>query len=198
MLYHSIPVSRPFDVVTRQVLELGEAWLEDAARTATRRGAACGETSPQGANTTVEAHVRVGWPCWGDGVCRLPIEWEVTGNPPWALRGELEVCHVSSEEARLGLKMVVAPALVSKAERSSLQRTVEVAALSFLLRLFWALEALSRYDLPEPGAGRTDDHGRDATGLSSHGTGEVPVAPGRRRRDAGGSGMNSTVARRPR
>jgi hypothetical protein len=85
MPYHTIQVSRLFEVLTQQVLELDEAWLEDAVRTAIGPGAACGGSPPQAAaDPTVRVHVRVGWPCWGRGVFTLPMEWEVRGNvAPW-------------------------------------------------------------------------------------------------------------------
>ena len=156
MPYHTIQVSRPFDVATQQVLELDEAWLEDAVRTATGPGAACGGTRLPGPDPTLGVPVRVGWPCWGRGVFTLPMEWEVTGSlSSWALSGELEVRQVSAGETRIGVKMVAASEPVPRdhPEQSRVEENAEVATRSFLRRVFWTLEALNRYDLLDPGAG---------------------------------------------
>jgi len=53
MPYHTIQVSRLFDVVTQQVLELDEAWLEDTVRTAIGSGAGCGGTRLPGADPSL-------------------------------------------------------------------------------------------------------------------------------------------------
>jgi hypothetical protein len=216
MPYHTIQVSRPFDVVVHRVLELDETWLEEAVRTATGPGAAGRGTPPRAEPTGVQ--VRVEWPCWERGAFTLPMEWEVTGTvAPWALSGELEVCQVSPGETRIGLKMAAAePVAPQDPEQSRAEETQ---------RVFWTLEALSRYDLldaaaprmppaednergqgcprafaaNDPGAGGTTPApSGHASGLASQRSEERPVVAGQRRRGAPASGRNSMVVRRTR
>jgi hypothetical protein len=168
-------------------------------------------------------YVRVGWPCWGPGVFTLPMEWEVTGSvPSWALSGELEVYQVSRGETRLGVTMVAAsePLPPEDPDQSRVEELVEVTARSFLRRVFWTLEALSRYDLLDPGAGGMTPAGRNERGggldrafaaegpeaggntavgaasgdVASHRTEGPPLVPSHRR-GFRGSGRNSMVVR---
>ena len=147
---HTIQVSRPFEVVARQVLELNEAWLADAVRTA---GVAACRGTPPGDEGTAGFQVRVGWPCRRWGLLRLPMEWEVTGvMAPRALSGELEVRQVSADETRIGVKMALSkePAVPQGSEPVRVVETAELVTRLFLQRVFWTLEALSRSDLIDP------------------------------------------------
>jgi hypothetical protein len=85
------------------------------------------------------------------------MEWEVMGNvAPWALRGELEVCQVGPGETRIGVKMAVAPKLGAAEDwkQAGADESAEIAAQSFLQRVFWTLEALSRFDQLDPPGGK--------------------------------------------
>lgn len=80
MLSHTIEVSRPFEIVIQQVLELGEAWVEGAVRMSIGAGAAGVESPPWGRPLPV-IRVRMGWPRREGAVFKLPMEWELTGRP---------------------------------------------------------------------------------------------------------------------
>lgn len=172
MPYHVIQVARPFDVVAQQVLELDEAWLEDAVRIATKPVVAGGSTRAPGTDPTLGVRVRVGWPCRRWGVVRLPMEWELTRNvPAWALRGELEVRQVSPDETRMAVTMTATERVSpGQTEQSGVEEAAEIVTRSFLQRLFWTLEALSRYDLLDQGGGRMARGGRGGDSTVSRST----------------------------
>ena len=141
---HTIQISRPFEVVARQVLDLDEAWLAEAVRSA---AGAASRGTPPGDERTADFHVRVGRPCRKRGRLRLPMEWEVTGIvAPRVLSGELEVCQVSAGETRIGVKMTLStePAVPQDSEPVRVAETAELVTRLFLQRVFWTLEALSR------------------------------------------------------
>lgn len=146
MSYHAIQICQPSAVVVQQVLELGEAWLEDAVRTATSAGW-CG--GPAHSEFTSQVHVRVGLPCGTQQLFQLPMEWELVGTVGSPLRGELNVVHIGPAEARIEVSMAAPPALIpdEEPERTQLERSIERATGLFLQRLFWTLQALTSYDL---------------------------------------------------
>ncbi len=132
----SIQIGRPFDVVARQLLDLGEAWFEDAVRRA-GLSAACGGSGP--------VWVRLSWPSREPGALRLPMEWEVAHDPsPWTVSGELRLRPLGATETRIDLALD-AP--------GTAEEGFDDAAQSFLRALFWTLEALNRYDRRAPEAG---------------------------------------------
>lgn len=128
MRYHSIQVSRPFDVVKQQLAELDERWLEDTVRAASERSEASPRDTgaPRDTDAAVRVRVRVGRPYVGRRVFALPMEWEVQGGVlPSALTGELEVLQVGPAEAQVGVRMVPRPELLPKGdeERTRIQHT---------------------------------------------------------------------------
>lgn len=146
MPYQTIEVTRPFQVVARQVLALDEGRLGYAARNALRGTANWG--APLDASTT-GVRVRVGSPRQGKRRLWLPLDWEVTGIVrPWALRGALDVRELSLGETRLAFAAKLAgpdpgePIRVAEAAGRVTQ--------SFLQQVFWILEALTRYELTGP------------------------------------------------
>lgn len=146
MSTHAFHISRPFDLVVQQLLELGVAWFENTVRRADL-SAACGGSRP--------VRVRLSWPSHEPGVLGLPMEWEIAGDPaPWTLSGEVQLRPVGGAETRIDVAMGIAPAGVPRegVGRTPLEEAVDVATQSFLRGLFWTLEALSRYDHHAPGA----------------------------------------------
>jgi len=137
-------ICRPFDLVAQQLLELGEAWFQDTVRWA-GLAAACGGSRP--------VRVRLSWPSRQPGLLRLPMEWEVVGDPAHRIvSGELQVRPVGGAETQIELTMGIAPADAPRdAGRGPLEEAPN-AMQSFLRGLFWTLEALSHYDLHDPGA----------------------------------------------
>lgn len=150
---HSVRISRPFDVVTQQLLGLEDQLLRDAAVAATGQG----EASPHRgraptANGALDVDLRVGVPNTEQGLFALPLTWRVSGGPlPCDLSGEFEVRAVTAREAQVAFRMVSAVgAHLDTDEEARARRMVEVATRSFLNRVFWTLEARSRLDLPPP------------------------------------------------
>jgi|GEM_PF-6940155 len=132
----SVQIGRPYDLVVRQILGLGEAWFEDAVR---RAGLAAAS------DVSGPVWVRLSWPAREPGALRLPMEWEAAhDSPPGTVSGELRLRPVGGTETRIDLTV----GLPGEAAEG-----VAGAAQSFLRALFWTLEALSRYDLCAPEAG---------------------------------------------
>lgn len=159
MSYHAIEIFQPSALVAQQVLELGEAWLEDAVRSATSAGW-CGGSAQR--ELTSEVHLRVGCPCATQQLFRLPMEWELAGMVgSGLLRGELDVVPTGPTEARIEVSMAAPPELVParERERAQLEQNIDIATRSFLQRLFWTLQALTHYDLFGQGSsGTTSTH----------------------------------------
>jgi hypothetical protein len=140
---HSIRVSRPFEVVRRQIDELGERWLEDALRSAIQRGhASTPDVEMRG--PFLHVRVRVGRPHVEPRTYALPIEWELKGGAiPGAVTGKLEVLEAGPEEAQVGVRMVSQVPPQEDEGRLRVEHTLEVTAQFFLNRVFWTLEALA-------------------------------------------------------
>lgn len=148
---HAVEILRPSAVVAEQVIALGEAWLEDAVRTAAWRAAAVGGVAPEtDAGGINRVRVRVGRPSEGSDVFRLPMEWEAPGTMlPDQLRADLEISPADRLAARIAATISAPRTLVpeQETERIRIEEIADVAVRSFLQRLFWTLEALGHYDL---------------------------------------------------
>lgn len=179
----TIQICRPSAVVAQQILELGEAWLEDAVRTATSTEWCLGPAHP-GLNS--EVHLRFRLSCGTRQQFRLPMEWELVSTAgSTLLRGELEVVPTGPSEARIKVNMALPPELIpaQESERAQLERSVEIATRLFLQRLFWTLQALTYYDLLGQRASGatavTDGSSETGAGRSGARQGFSAVAPRR-------------------
>jgi hypothetical protein len=151
--HHSVRISRSFEVVEREIAELGERWLEDAVRSAIQHGQdSIGDSRENG--PFLHIRVRLGRPSAGPRAIALAVEWEVNGGAiPRTATGQLEVVEAGPDEAQVGVRMVPHPAGISEGdeERRRVDHILDIATRFLLNRLFWTLEALNRFEpLPRP------------------------------------------------
>lgn len=161
--YHWVQVSRPFEIVYQQLLNLDRRWLEDAVRTAAEQHERTLEgRSRVGLHLEVRVHLEP--PYRAPGIFTLPMAWEVGGSvlPP-VLRGELQARQEGQAETRVGLGMLLQQESLPDEEEGLAQarRAVDATTQCFLHRVFWTLEVLSRDDLSStPGATTGNGNGK--------------------------------------
>lgn len=109
MLYESVRVDQPFDVVNGRILALGIGWLEETARHVVLEvsASAADQEGAGGAGAAVgDLQVCTGPPEATALTLTIPVSFRLcTASEEQVLHGQLEVVWMNREETHLGLTL---------------------------------------------------------------------------------------------